>query len=125
MGSVSGLGALTVIGSSQVEPEQTIMSCTFRCVVVGGGGEGQRGAESGRNGLCPVLSGGLGGSRACPFGAFGGEEGEERAKGHAISSHASLLPFHVITISLPPPPPTRIFFLLLHLYSPALEFPCT
>jgi hypothetical protein len=27
MGSVSGLGALTVIGSSQVDPEQTIMSC--------------------------------------------------------------------------------------------------
>ena len=28
MGSVSGLVALTVIGSSQVDPEQTIMSCS-------------------------------------------------------------------------------------------------
>jgi hypothetical protein len=27
LGSVSGLGALTVIGSSQAEPQQTILSC--------------------------------------------------------------------------------------------------
>jgi hypothetical protein len=35
MGSVSGLGALTVIGSSHVDPEQTIMSCNRMLLLLG------------------------------------------------------------------------------------------